>query len=315
MGYYLPRMKTQIVDASKIFMAAELLKRGEPIVFPTETVYGLGAPIFIPEAIEKIFSLKGRPADNPLIVHVASIEEALTLTEDIPPSFFLLANRFWPGPLALVLKRHPRVPQNVSAGQPTIAIRMPSHPIALQLIRAVGSPLAAPSANLSGRPSPTCAQDAAEDLEGKVALILDGGPCSIGIESTVLSLVGPTPTLLRPGQITKEEIEEVLQQEIALPHLGAAIVSPGMKYRHYAPKARLRLVYNREDLQGSCLFSREPLKGERLLSKQTLFAEFRDADRRGESLIEIYCDPMIEKDAALMNRLLKAQGSQGESFV
>lgn len=308
-------MKTLIVDESRIFMAVELLKRGEPVVFPTETVYGLGASIFLPEAIAKIFSLKGRPSDNPLIVHVASIEQALSLIEDVPPSFFLLAARFWPGALTLVLKRQPHVSQSVSAGQPTIAIRMPSHPIALQLIRAVGSPLAAPSANLSGRPSPTCAKDAAEDLEGKVALILDGGPCSIGIESTVLSLAGPIPVLLRPGQITKEDLEEALGQEITLPHLGAAIASPGMKYRHYAPRAQLRLVYNRAELEGSCVFSREPLKGERLLSQKTLFAEFREADRRGERLIEIYCDRMIEKDRALMNRLLKAQGSQGESFV
>jgi L-threonylcarbamoyladenylate synthase len=310
-------MKTQIVDASKIFIAAELLKKGEPIVFPTETVYGLGAAVFLPESVAKIFSIKGRPSDNPLIVHVSSIEQALTLTEDLPPSFFLLANRFWPGPLTFVLKRNPLVPQIVSAGQSTIAIRMPSHPIALELIRAVGSPLAAPSANLSGRPSPTCAQDAAEDLDGKVPLILDGGACAIGIESTVLSLVGPEPVLLRPGQITKEELEEVLQRKIGLPssEIGAPLLSPGMKYRHYAPKAHLRLVYNRSELRGACVFSRVPMKGEKLLSKQTLFAEFRQADRRGERLIEIYCDPMIEKDTALMNRLLKASATPGEYFV
>lgn len=310
-------MKTEIADASKIFAAAELLRRGEPVVFPTETVYGLGAPVFLAQAVAKIFSIKGRPSDNPLIAHVSSVEEALTLSDDVPPSFFLLANRFWPGPLALVLKRRSSVPEIVSAGQPTIAIRMPSHPIALELIRAVGSPLAAPSANLSGRPSPTCAQDAAEDLDGKVALILDGGACSIGVESTVLSLAGSEPILLRPGQITREELEEVLKRKISLPSsdLRAPLLSPGMKYRHYAPKARLRLVYNRSELQGSYVFSRNPMKGETLLSKQTLFAEFRRADRKGEPLIEIYCDPMIEKDAALMNRLLKASASPGEYFV
>lgn len=297
-------MKTQIVDESKIFLAVELLKKGEPIVFPTETVYGLGGSVFDVGAIAKIFSIKGRPADNPLIVHVSSIQQALDLSENPPPSFFLLAKHFWPGPLALILKRGAHVPSAVSAGGPTIAIRMPSHPIALQLIQSVGLPLAAPSANLSGRPSPTCALDAAEDLEGKVALIIDGGPCSIGIESTVLSLVHPQPTLLRPGQITKEEIEKVLEQKIFVE--SSSGLSPGMKYRHYAPKATLRLVYHRHELRGPCILSREPLQGERLLSKQTLFSEFRKADRRGDSSIEIYCDPVIKADMALMNRLLKA---------
>jgi len=303
-------MKTEIVDPSKIFFAVQWLKKGEPIVFPTETVYGLGAPIFNVTAVKKIFSIKGRPSDNPLIVHVSSIDEALSLIDEVPPSFLLLAHHFWPGPLAFVLKAKPHIPQVVSAGQPTIAIRMPSHPVALQLIREVGSPLAAPSANLSGKPSPTCAKDAAEDLEGKVALIIDGGPSLIGIESTVLSLAHSEPTLLRPGQITKKELEEVLQQKIVEPSLSpdAPILSPGTKYRHYAPQAAVRLVYNREELRGPCILSRFPLKGEKLLCKQTLFSEFREADRRKEAVIEIYCDPLIETDAALMNRLLKASG-------
>lgn len=306
-------MKTQIIDASKIFLAVELLNKGETVVFPTETVYGLGGSIFDPRAIASIFSIKGRPADNPLIVHVSSIQQAVDLAENVPPSFFLLAKHFWPGPLALILKRASHVPSAVSAGQPTLAIRMPSHPIALQLIEAAGFPLAAPSANLSGRPSPTSALDAMEDLEGKVALILDGGPCSIGIESTVLSLVHPQPTLLRPGQITKEEIEAVLGQNISLD--SSSMLSPGMKYRHYAPKAALRLVYSRQELEGSCILSREPHLGERLLSKQTLFSEFRQADRRGESLIEIYCDPVVRADAALMNRLFKAAELKEPCFV
>lgn len=310
-------MKTEIVDSKKIFLAVELLKRGEPVVFPTETVYGLGAPVFDSEAVSKIFFIKGRPSDNPLIVHVSSIEEALGLVEEVPSSFFHLASNFWPGPLTLVLKRKAEVPSIVSGGQPTVAIRMPAHEIALQLIRALGSPIVAPSANLSGKPSPTCVKDVMEDLDGKVSLILDGGPCSIGIESTVLSLVHAEPVLLRPGQITKEELEVFLGQKIAVPSFaeGEPLLSPGMKYRHYAPKAELNLVYDRDRLTGACVFARVPLKGEKVLSTQTFFSQLREADRRGESLIEIYCDEIIQKDAALMNRLLRASGAKENCFV
>jgi tRNA threonylcarbamoyl adenosine modification protein (Sua5/YciO/YrdC/YwlC family) len=270
------------ISTSQIFFAAELIKRGELVVFPTETVYGLGASISNPEAISKIFAVKGRPLDNPLIVHVSSIQEALDVSESPPPSFFHLARHFWPGPLTLILQRKKTISSLLSAGHPTIALRMPQHKVALALIEAVGSPLAAPSANLSGRPSPTSAQDAAEDLEGKVALILDGGPCLIGI---------------------------------ALPLSDQPLLSPGMKYRHYAPKAALRLLFTRDDLQGSFILSRLPRKGERHLSRQTLFAELREADRQGVSLIEIYCDPTIKADAALMNRLMRAAGIEEGVFV
>ena len=186
---------------------------------------------------------------------------------------------------------------------------MPSHKTALELIQAFGSPLVAPSANLSGKPSPTCALDAAEDLNGKVPLILDGGNCSIGIESTVLSLVHEEPVLLRPGHITQEELERVLLQKVSISNSTITPLSPGMKYRHYAPEAKVRLIQNREEIQGTYILSRAPLNGERLLSKQTLFAAFREADRRGEPLIEIYCDPIVQEDMGLMNRLLKAKES------
>lgn len=186
---------------------------------------------------------------------------------------------------------------------------MPSHPIALQLIEAFGEPLVAPSANLSGRPSPTTAADVREDLEGKVSLILDGGPCSIGIESTVLSLIHPTPTLLRPGQITQEQLEEVLGEKISLPPKDDPILSPGMKYRHYAPKALLRLVYDLKELKAPFVLSAEPIPGSRLLSPQTLYAELRRADRLGISAIDIYCNAAVQSNAALMNRLLRASGA------
>lgn len=300
-------METRIAPLSQtaIAEAAQLLLQGEPVVFPTETVYGLGATIFNPNAIVKIFSIKKRPQDNPLIVHVASIEEAMEVSFAQPAAFLRLAERFWPGPLSIVLKRSVKVPALISAGHSTLAIRMPSHSAALELIRLAG-PLAAPSANLSGRPSPTCALDVFEDLQGRVALILDGGACQIGIESTVLDLSQNQPFLLRPGAISKDAIEAVLQEKIALPAKNSPVFSPGMKYRHYAPKAKVRLIFKREDLSSSFILSPHPTSGERLLSVQTLYAQFREADRLGVASIDVECSPAIAADMALMNRLLKA---------
>lgn len=299
-------MNTRVASLDEIPLAAALLRQGLPIVFPTETVYGLGAPVFLSDAVSKIFSIKGRPSDNPLIAHVHSVEAVLNIAEELPRSFFLLAERFWPGPLAMILKRKEAVPSIVSAGHPTIAVRMPDHKGALELIELVGQPLAAPSANLSGRPSPTCAMDAWEDLSGKVPLILDGGPCRIGIESTVVSLASDEPVLLRPGQVAQWEIEEVLKQRVVLPQSGGPILSPGMKYRHYAPKAKIRLVYERNEIKAPFVLSRNPISGERLLSSQTLYAAFREADRLGVSSIDIYCDPSIQTDSGLFNRIARA---------
>lgn len=300
-------METRIITISEIGIAAELLKRGEPVVFPTETVYGLGATVFDEKAVSKIFAIKKRPPDNPLIVHVGALDDVSLLAQEPPPFFWKLAESFWPGPIAFVLEKQAAVPEIVSAGHPTVAIRMPSHSAALELIRAVGEPLAAPSANLSGRPSPTRARDAWEDLQGRVALILDGGDCQIGIESTVLSLIGSEPRLLRPGSITKEEIEDVLQASVFLSSANSPVHSPGMKYRHYAPKAEVRLVFARENLSGSFILAPHPRKGERLLSEKTLYAELREADRLGFPVIEIDCSSsLILQNQALMNRLLKA---------
>ncbi len=300
------RWPTEIAPSSAIEKAVAYLRQGEPIVFPTETVYGLGAPVFHEEAVRKIFAIKGRPSDNPLILHVASLEGVKQVAHQIPKMFWDLADRFWPGPLSLIVQRSACVPSIVSAGQPTVAIRMPSHPVALELIRRTGEPLAAPSANLSGRPSPTCSLDVWEDLQGKVPLILEGGHCAVGIESSVLDVSGSFPVLLRPGSVTREELENFLHMKIRSPEEGGAPLSPGMKYRHYAPKAKVRLVLDRKDLQGGYVLSPEPRLGERLLSMQTLFAEFRKADRQGASCIEIDCTPAVRSNEALMNRLAKA---------
>ena len=285
---------------------AAYLKKGEPVGMPTETVYGLAAPIFDPIAVQKIFSLKGRPQDNPLIAHVSSLSMVETIAKNIPPSFWLLAERFWPGPLTLVLSKKECVPAIVSAGQSTIAVRMPSHPLALQLIDLVGSPLVAPSANISGRPSPTCAAHVLEDFQIPV---LDGGECQIGIESTILSLVSETAILLRPGSVTKEQIEAVLGVRVALPGIGGPILAPGMKYRHYAPNALLHIVDSLPTLLPNDAFviSRDPVGFvHRRLDSKEFYAHLRAADLLSVKEIWVLLDPISSSNDALMNRLFKA---------
>ena len=208
---------TERLSPDQLQRAADLLKAGHLVAFPTETVYGLGAPIFSPEAIQSIFKVKGRPADNPLIAHVSSVEQVSRIALEIPEAFYRLAEVFFPGPLTVVLKRRPDVPSIVSAGLETIAVRMPSHPIALKLISLVDEPLVAPSANLSGMPSSTQAEHVLDDFDGKIAAVVDGGKTEIGIESTVINLLGETPILLRPGSISKEALEKVLGYPIFLP--------------------------------------------------------------------------------------------------
>ncbi len=303
-------MQTKVIRDAEIELAVECLKQGEPVVFPTETVYGLGAPVFNIEAVRRIFEIKARPLDNPLIAHIASVEQAEVLSDGLSPLFYLLAKRFWPGPLALVVKRRSEVPAFISAGHPTVAIRMPSHPSARKLIECFGEPLVAPSANLSGKPSPTRIRDVLEDLNGKVSLVIDGGDCEIGIESTVLSLFHPIPTLLRPGKISRESLEEAIGGPVALPSPSEPALSPGMKYRHYAPKAPIRLIYDPADLQGPFILSPVLIPGKtvRPLSAKIFYAQLREADRLGVQKIEIYCHPSILENAGLMNRLLRASG-------
>ncbi len=232
-------------DSHAITRAAELIRRGELVAFPTETVYGLGAAAFDPSAVQRIFEAKGRPANNPIIVHVADATGARTLVAEWPPIADALIERFWPGPLTLVFKKSALVPDIVTAAGPTVAIRCPAHPIARSLLAAAGVPIAAPSANRSTGVSPTTAAHVLSALNGRIPLILDGGPCARGIESTVLSLATDPPTLLRPGPITAAELESVIGLIMIAPHVGDspdALPSPGRMERHYAPRARVEII-------------------------------------------------------------------------
>ena len=233
--------------------AAEIIRSGGLVAFPTETVYGLGANALDPEASKRIYAAKGRPSDNPLIVHICRFEELLSIAKEVPPQAEKLADAFWPGPLTMIVWKNEKVPYETTGGMDTVAIRMPNHPVALALIDESGCMIAAPSANTSGKPSPTEAGHVALDLDGKIPMILDGGSVGIGIESTIIDLTEKVPMILRPGYITKEMLEEVLGEEVRIdPGIIAADSTkkpkaPGMKYKHYAPKADLVLVEGEQE--------------------------------------------------------------------
>ncbi|MEH7344294.1 L-threonylcarbamoyladenylate synthase [Bacillus sp. JJ1532] len=230
----------------QIAQAADLLKNNEVVAFPTETVYGLGGNAENSEAVAKIFAAKGRPSDNPLIIHIAEDQQLNDFAEDISDQAKLLIKEFWPGPLTLIFKKKEgMLSDQATAGLSTVAVRMPDHPVALAILKRSGLPIAAPSANRSGKPSPTAAEHVWEDLNGKIAGIVDGGQTGVGVESTVLDCTEEIPVILRPGAVTKEQIEAVIGEvsvDAALLDAGQAPKSPGMKYRHYAPDAPLYLV-------------------------------------------------------------------------
>jgi L-threonylcarbamoyladenylate synthase len=306
----LPESRSQAIEE-----AAGLLKRGEPVAFPTETVYGLGADALNPEAIARVFEAKGRPSDNPMIVHVAD-HAGLARCGRMDRRAELLAAAFMPGPLTLVLPSDSSIPLIARAGLPTVALRVPAHPVALVLL-AVSGPLVAPSANLSGRPSPTTARHVYDDLAGRIPAILDGGPCTVGIESTVVDLSGEHPVVLRPGVIDRRVLEEVLGERVlAAGGEESAPRSPGMKYRHYAPGARVRLVASPEDLAAlpaqermilttSRHFKDIPGANIHLLRESTLYALFREADAAGVGEIVI-CAAPEELEPGLLDRIRKA---------
>lgn len=334
-------------DQRLIAAAAQLIQAGEVVAFPTETVYGLGANGLDPTAVTKIFAAKGRPADNPLILHISSVRDLEQVVVKIPPLAQALIQRFWPGPLTLVLPKKTGVPDAVTAGLPTVAVRMPAHPVAQALITATGLPIAAPSANISGRPSPTLAGHVWADLNGRIAAILDGGPTGIGLESTVVDLSGDSPCLLRPGGVSREELEAVIGPVGFAVEPGATQTpkAPGMKYRHYAPQAPVWVVSapTLDGLAGKLqrLAQAAIAQGEvpyLLVSQETavllqqhfteetiavwgsrnnpaeiahnLFSLLRSADEKQATIIYAEGIEPSGLGAAVMNRLLKAAGGR-----
>lgn len=332
------------IDADVMDRAGKLIAKGELVAFPTETVYGLGGDALDPDASRKIYAAKGRPSDNPLIVHIAEFDDMKRVAREVPEQARKLADAFWPGPLTMIVWKSDAVPEATTGGMQTVAVRMPNHPVALELIRRSGCLIAAPSANTSGRPSPTEAQHVAEDLSGKIAMILDGGPVGIGIESTIIDLTEEKPMILRPGYITPEMLSEVLQEEVVIdPGIIAADdtrkpKAPGMKYKHYAPKAEMIIVDGAQDAviakineltaakraEGKKVAviatdeTKERYDAQVILSMgrrsdedaiaQHLYKILRECDELevGEIYSECFQTPRIGQ--AIMNRLLKAAG-------
>lgn len=241
------------IDSESMREAAGLIAAGELVAFPTETVYGLGADALKPQAAKKIYAAKGRPSDNPLIVHISRFADLEMIAKSVPWQAKKLSEAFWPGPLTMIVWKNEKVPYETTGGMDTVAIRMPNHPVALKLIEESGCLIAAPSANTSGKPSPTEASHVALDMDGRIPMILDGGAVGIGIESTIIDLTEEVPMILRPGYITKEMLEQVLGQEVRIDPGIIALDSerkpkaPGMKYKHYAPRADLVLVEGETD--------------------------------------------------------------------
>ena len=331
-------------SAADIAQAGRLLAGGEVVGIPTETVYGLAANALDEAAVAKIFAAKGRPQDNPLIIHISALDQLEDLAEEISPAVWQMAEHFWPGPLTMVVKKKDIVPDRTSAGLDTVGIRMPSHPVARAIIDAAGVPLAAPSANTSGKPSPTTARDVLDDMNGKIPAIVDGGACTVGVESTVVDMTGEFPQILRPGAITEEMIREAMgavsTDRATLEGLSddAKVRSPGMKYRHYAPKAPVILLEGAPEDTYLALLEQmqQPWTGvicfeeylpavkevkSRLVYSlgyswdhaehaRRLFALLRKFDRTQAKRIVVQCPRTMGANAGTVNRLRKAAGFQ-----
>ncbi len=291
-------METKRLTKKDVAQAAEVIASGGLLGIPTETVYGLGADGLNPEAVRAIFAAKGRPQDNPLILHVPSAQWLERYCEDIPPAAYELTGRFWPGPLTVILKRKPLVPDAVTAGLDTVGMRCPDCRVTRLIIEAADTPIAAPSGNASGRPSPTSAAAMLEDMDGKIDAILDDGPCAVGVESTIIDLTVRPPRLLRPGGVTLEELEEILG-EVAVDEAVRRLMAPGerprapgMKYRHYAPKAPVTVVKG-EPEQTAAYIRAHRLRWHGVIC----FEEYREAFSKGlRGGVVVSLGPVADKE-------------------
>lgn len=333
----------KVMDEKVLQEAGNIIKSGGLVAFPTETVYGLGGDALNRESSKKIYEAKGRPSDNPLIVHICRMEDLKPIVEEISEDVFRLAEAFWPGPLTIIMKKSNLVPKETTGGLDTVAVRMPSHPVALKFIEYAGGYVAAPSANVSGRPSPTKAKYVVEDMDGRIDMILDGDGIDIGLESTIIDMTGEVPEILRPGYITKDMLEKVLgevrvDKTILDMNCEEPPKAPGMRYRHYAPKGQLTIVEGEEiaAIEKINMLTKEAQsRGEKVgiiateetkdkylgdLIKsvgrrrdedsiaRTLYTILREFD--DEKVTVIYSESFTEcaMGQAIMNRLLKAAG-------
>jgi L-threonylcarbamoyladenylate synthase len=336
----LSNIDKEYIDIDEIKKHAKLLKQGSTVIFPTETVYGLGANALDEKAAAKIYEAKGRPSDNPLIVHISDKKDLYNLAKNISEKAEIIMDKFWPGPITIIFQKKDIIPNITSGGLNTVAIRMPSHPIAISLIKESGVPIAAPSANISGRPSPTEEKHVYEEMNGRVDGIILGGDCNYGLESTVVDLTSDIPMILRPGSITKEDLEKYLGRVDIDPALikkedNIIAKAPGMKYTHYSPEADVYIVYgNKEDTINkiNCLINENNKKGlkcgvmcmtthKNKYNGETiglgdsleevgynLFKALREMDKKGVDII--YSEAFEDRGVgqAIMNRLLKSAG-------
>ncbi len=333
-------MQTEVINITTEYdralkESAELLKNGDVVAIPTETVYGLAANAFDEKAVKKIFEAKGRPSDNPLIVHISKFEDLAPLVEEIPEKVKLMAEKFWPAPLTMIMKKSDKISNTVSGNLDTVAIRMPESAYARAIIENCGLPLAAPSANLSGSPSPTNAKYVLDDMNGRIPLIIDGGSCEIGVESTVITFAEEPPRLLRPGGVTLEEmtelIGEIVVDDAVLNRLadGQIAASPGMKYKHYAPKADITLikgsfeafkafcdsengitalVFDGESKSLNCPCVEYGKENDGYSQSARLFDALRELDEMGACKVCARCPDTKGMGLAVYNRLIRSCG-------
>lgn len=333
-------METKLLKPTNksIELACSLLKQGEVVAVPTETVYGLAGDSRNPAAIKKIFEAKGRPADNPLIVHISSLDMLDGIVREIPEDAKILADNFWPGPLTIIMPKGDKICKETCAGLDSVGVRMPSNPIARKIIEKSGVPFSAPSANISGKPSPTIAEDVFADMNGKIPLIIDGGECNAGVESTVISTLTETPIILRPGVITKEMISKVLGKDVEVAKAvtegvssGEKVLSPGMKYKHYAPRAEVTILKgsieqfvkfvneNKNDKTYVLCFDGEETlfdipaisygkENDASSQAHKLFSTLRQLDKTDAKIVYARCPKTSGIALAVYNRLIRSAG-------